>query len=42
MELRARFCIGEGVEEPGDERRETLLGEVGMGGRGNSALRAQP
>jgi hypothetical protein len=42
MELRARFCIGERGEEPGNERRETLLREVGMGGRGNSALCAQP
>ena len=42
MELRARFGTGEGGEESGMERRETLLREVGMRGRGKSALCAQP
>jgi hypothetical protein len=42
MELPARLGAGERGEECGNERRETLLREVGMGGRGNSALCAQP
>ncbi len=41
MELEARFGTGDRGEEFGNERRETLLREVGMGGRGNSALCAQ-
>jgi hypothetical protein len=41
MELRARFGTVERGEESGNEGRETLLCEVGMGGRGNSALCAQ-
>ena len=42
MELRARLGTGEQGEESGNERRETLLCEVGMGGRDDSALCAQP
>jgi hypothetical protein len=42
MELRERFGTGEGGEESGNWRRETLLREVRMRGRGNSALCAQP
>jgi len=42
MELRARLRTGERGEESGMERRETLLREVGMRGRGDSALYAQP
>ena len=42
MELGSRVGTGEQGEESGNERRETLLREVGMGGRGNSALCAQP
>ena len=41
MELRARLGTGEGGEESGKGRRETLPGKVGMRGRGNFALRAQ-
>jgi hypothetical protein len=41
MELRARLGIGEGRERSGNERRKTLLCEVGMHGRGNCALCAQ-
>ena len=42
MELWARFGIGERGEESGNERREKLVCEMGMGVRGNSALFAQP
>ena len=41
MELGARLGTGEGGEESGNGRRETLLREVGMRGRGNFALWAQ-
>jgi hypothetical protein len=37
MELRARLGIDEGGEESGSERRERVLCEVGMRGRGNFA-----
>ena len=37
MELRARLGTGEGGEESGNGRRETLPGKVGMRGRGNFA-----
>jgi hypothetical protein len=37
MELRARLGIGERAEESGSERRERVLCEVGMRGRGNFA-----
>ena len=42
MELRARLGTSERGEESGNGSRETLLGEVGMRGRGNFALWAQP
>jgi hypothetical protein len=42
MELGARLGTGEAGEESGNGRRETLLREVGMCDRGNSALCAQP
>jgi hypothetical protein len=42
MELRARLGTGEQGEESGNERRETLLCEVGLGGRDDSALCAEP
>ena len=41
MELWARVGAGERGGKFGDERGETLLGEVGMRGRGNSALCVQ-
>ena len=41
MELRARLGIGERREESGDKRRERVLCEVGMRGRGNFAICGQ-
>ena len=38
MELRAKLGMRERGEESGKGRRETLLCEVGMGGRGNFAF----
>ena len=38
MELRARVGIGERGEGSGSKRQERLLCEVGMLGRGNSAI----
>jgi hypothetical protein len=41
MELRARLGIDERGEESGSERRERVLWEIGMRGRGNFAICAQ-
>jgi hypothetical protein len=41
MELWARLGTGERGEEPGDERREKLVCEVGMRGMGNFVLCGQ-
>ena len=41
MELRARLDIGEGGEESGKKRRERVLCEVRLRGRGNFAICAQ-
>ena len=38
MELRARVGIGERGGASGSKRRERVLCEVGMRGRGNSAI----
>ncbi len=42
MELRVKLATDERGKESGNERRETLLCEVGMRGRGNFAFCAQP
>jgi hypothetical protein len=41
MELRAKLGIGERGEESGSDRRERVLYEVGLRGRGNFAICAQ-
>ena len=41
MELRAKLGVREGGEESGSDRRERVLYEVGMGGRGNFAICAR-
>ena len=41
MELRARLGIGEGGEASCNKRRERVLCEVRMRGRGNFAICAQ-
>jgi hypothetical protein len=42
MEPGARLGIGERGEESGNARRETLLCEAGIDGRGDFAICAQP